>query len=392
MGWHHILTFETTFSEPDKSNNPWKGKNPRKPTHVSVAMPPDNWLCQKLERLNLTALEGYPSRLQDSAGLKKDQFIKVPKSQSKWYSMHLVKPDGPHRPGRTVFSWRNTEAKANSQFPRLTKASAYPSTGPPSRPISQESLRRWERAAREDSYIINHAAGFSRCSTELQEKMSQNVVLSVRLSKAKAQKEISDALNDLRDLLAFHQRVSIALGTSLQHLADKLFVQYDFPETGFLGGDHIGTNPMTVGTEDLQLPLSKPHRLNNSHGVNLVDTVPEDVGVAEVPTLVFPRPSHTNSLNDNYCVKPNSLHVNLVRREAVFYQTQCLNKQKVNLDVSCPVVFHAPSVHFPGPGERPVPCQNKIKYVKDVCCVQLILKPRERKRNETSVVPPKAYF
>ena len=223
MGWHHIPTFEPT-SEPDKSNNPRKGKNPRKPTCVSVAMPPDDWLCQKLERLNLTALEGYPSRSQDSAGLKKDQFIKVPKSQSKWYSMHLVKPDGPHRPGRTVFSWRNTEAKVNSQFPRLTRASAYPSTGLPSRPI-EKSLRRWERAAREDSYIINHAAGFSRCSTELQDKMSQNVaVLSARLSKGKAQKEISDALNDLRDLLAFHQRVSIALGTSLQHLADSLFV------------------------------------------------------------------------------------------------------------------------------------------------------------------------
>ena len=157
MGWHHIPTFETTYSEPDKSNNPWKGKNPRKPTRVSVAMPPDDWLCQKLERLNLTAIEGYPSSSQDSAGLKRDQFIKVPKSQSKWYTMHLLKPDGPHRPGRSVFNWRNTEAKVNSQFPRLTKASACPSTGPPSRPVSQESRHRWERAAREDSYIVNHA-------------------------------------------------------------------------------------------------------------------------------------------------------------------------------------------------------------------------------------------
>ena len=82
--------------------------------------------------------------------------------------MHLMKLEGPHRPGRSVFSWHNTEAKVNSQFPRITRASAYPSTGPPSRPISQESMCRWERAAREDSYIINHAAGFNRCSTELQ--------------------------------------------------------------------------------------------------------------------------------------------------------------------------------------------------------------------------------
>ena len=105
MGWHHIPAFETDYSEPDKSNNPWKGKNPRKPTQISVAMPPDDWLCQKLERLNLTVAEGYPSRSQVLAGLKRDQFIKVPKSQEKWYKIYLLKPDGPHRPGRSVFNW-----------------------------------------------------------------------------------------------------------------------------------------------------------------------------------------------------------------------------------------------------------------------------------------------
>ena len=143
----------------------------------------------------------------------------MPKSQEKWYKMHLIKTDGPHRPGRSVFNWRNTEAKVNSHFPRITRASAYPSTGPPSRLIAQESLRRWERAAREDSYIINHAAGFSRCSTELQEKMSQNItLLSSRLGKGKCSKDVANALNDLRDLMAFHQKVSVAMGTSLQHL------------------------------------------------------------------------------------------------------------------------------------------------------------------------------
>ena len=78
-GWHHIPTFETDYSEPDKSNNPWKGKHPKKPTRI----PPDDWLSQKLECLNFTVAEGYPSRAQDSAGLKRDQFIKVSKSQSR---------------------------------------------------------------------------------------------------------------------------------------------------------------------------------------------------------------------------------------------------------------------------------------------------------------------
>ena len=105
-------------------------------------MPPDNWLCQKLERLNLTVAGGYPSRAQDSAGLKHDQFIKVPKRQSRWYKLHLMKQEGPHTDlDAQVFSWHNSEAKVNSQFPRITRASAYPSTGPPLRPISQEYLR-----------------------------------------------------------------------------------------------------------------------------------------------------------------------------------------------------------------------------------------------------------
>ena len=92
MCWHHIPTFESDYSELDKSNNPWKGKQPRKPTRISVAMPSDHRLCQKLECLNLT-VAGYPSRAQDSAGLKRDQFIKVPKSQSRWYKMHLIDLD-----------------------------------------------------------------------------------------------------------------------------------------------------------------------------------------------------------------------------------------------------------------------------------------------------------
>ena len=55
--------------------------------------------------------------------------------------------------------------------------------------------------------------------------MSQNIsILCSRINKGKAPKEVSGDLNDLRDLMAFHQRVSVAMGTSLQHLADNLFV------------------------------------------------------------------------------------------------------------------------------------------------------------------------
>ena len=63
-------------------------------------MPVDDWLFQKLERLNLAVAEDYPSRGQEAGRLHTDQFIRTPKPQDKWYPMHKVKPDGPHRLGR----------------------------------------------------------------------------------------------------------------------------------------------------------------------------------------------------------------------------------------------------------------------------------------------------
>ena len=158
MGWNHIPVYESDLSEPDKSNNPWKGKNPKKPARISVAMPPDDWLCQKLEKLNTTIVEGYPSRAQDSASLKQDQFIKYPKCQ-----MHTLKPDGPHRPGKKFFTWSDTEAKLNSQFPRILKASSYPPS-------------------------IATNVGF----------------LGSKISKGKAPKEVTEALRDIKDYVAFH--------------------------------------------------------------------------------------------------------------------------------------------------------------------------------------------
>ena len=58
--------------------------------------------------------ERYPSRAQDFAGLKKDQFIKIPKSQSRWCQMHTLRLEGPHRPGKSLFSWSDNVAKVNS--------------------------------------------------------------------------------------------------------------------------------------------------------------------------------------------------------------------------------------------------------------------------------------
>ena len=139
--------------------------------------------------------------------------------------MHTIKPDDPHRPGRSLFSWSNSEAKVNSQFPRIIKVSSYSPAGPPSRPISQEYLRPCERCAREGSYVVNSPTGFNRCSSELQDRISTNVsLLCSKINKGKAPKEVTEALKDIKDYMPFHQNVSVAMRTALQHLADSLFV------------------------------------------------------------------------------------------------------------------------------------------------------------------------
>ena len=68
--------------------------------------------------------------------------------------MHADKKDS----GRfTVCSWSPELAKLNSTFSRVARRNLP--TAPPSRALSQDILRRWERAAREQSVMCNHAAG-----------------------------------------------------------------------------------------------------------------------------------------------------------------------------------------------------------------------------------------
>ena len=74
--------------------------------------------------------------------------------------------------------------------------------------------------------MVNNAAGFNKCSSELQERISANVgFLLSKLNKGKAPKDVSEALKDIKDYVAFHQIVSVAMGTALKHFAYSLFVQ-----------------------------------------------------------------------------------------------------------------------------------------------------------------------
>ena len=84
MGRHKIPEFDSVSSSDD---NPFPGSRVQPTGKVSLKLPLDDWLCRKMEKLNINITEGYPSRNTETAGLLRDQFVKPPRS-SRWYGMH----------------------------------------------------------------------------------------------------------------------------------------------------------------------------------------------------------------------------------------------------------------------------------------------------------------
>ena len=59
MGWHKVPEFESVSSSDD---NPFAGSHVQPTGKVSVKLPVDDWLCKKMDKLNLTITEGYPAQ------------------------------------------------------------------------------------------------------------------------------------------------------------------------------------------------------------------------------------------------------------------------------------------------------------------------------------------
>ena len=223
MGWTHIPDLE--YSPTSRADNPWIGYYSQSVGKVSILLPPEDWLCKKLENMNLVLIEGYPSKSSEPGGLHMDQFLRPPKSQSRWYGIHPAEPKDPTRPGKYVNSWPNDAAKINIAFSRIAKPNIANSQ-PSARPISQDTIRKWEKAAKESSYICNQSAGFNRCITKIQDSIQEQLrVLQAELGKGKSSAKAESALDELHYLTSFNQNVSFAMGKSLQHLSDFTFTQ-----------------------------------------------------------------------------------------------------------------------------------------------------------------------
>ena len=212
MGWSHIPEMDSTASTSD--DNPFAGPKTVTPGKVSVKMPTEDWLCRKLAKLNVTLVEGYPSCGSEAGGLAKDVF------QSKWYGLHT----DPKAKSSEISSWNIDASKFNSSYGRIAKYTGLSSTPPASRRISQETLRRWERSARETSVICNQAASFNRCLFKVQQNMKDHLKILKAENKGKGSSKASAAAEELTYLMDFNSSITQAAAKSMEHLSEFVFV------------------------------------------------------------------------------------------------------------------------------------------------------------------------
>ena len=121
MGWSHISDLE--YSPTSRVDNSWIGHRSLPVGKVSMLFLPEDWLCKKLENMNLVLLEGYPSKSSEPGGLQPPgndgTGNEKPKSQSRRYGIQPAEPKDPTRPSKYANSWPNDAAKINSAFSRI---------------------------------------------------------------------------------------------------------------------------------------------------------------------------------------------------------------------------------------------------------------------------------
>ena len=114
MWWAHVPDMDSSNPSDD---DPFAGPKTPAPSKISVQMPTEEWLCRKLSKLNLTLVEGYPSRTAEAGSLPMDQFLRPPRPQSKWYGLYSEQQADPAK----VTSWSTGHSKLNSSFGRIAR-------------------------------------------------------------------------------------------------------------------------------------------------------------------------------------------------------------------------------------------------------------------------------
>ena len=151
----------------------------------------------------------------------RDQFVRAPKSESKWYRFQSnLKKDS----DQAVSTWHTGSSRLNSGYLRIARQAGIASAPPMSRPISQENLCKWERSAGKSTVICNQAASFNRCLLKIQQNMNTQLKAIQVESKGKVPAKSSSAVDELQFLLDFNTSVCQSMAKAMEHLTEFVFV------------------------------------------------------------------------------------------------------------------------------------------------------------------------
>ena len=219
MDWTHILDIDSTaFSAED---NPFAAPKQQLVGKVSVNLSKENWICRKMDSLNLILVQGYPSKSSETADLQRDQFVTPSKSHAKLYGLHPSQA----RPAGSVSFWHCDSAKLNSAYTQIARLSGFTTPAPTSRLLSQDTLSQWEKAVRESTYICNQVAGLSGCLSKVQQGMqSQLKLLQSEQTKGYSAGEVRAITQELQYLMNINASITQCMAKVMEHLSDFAFV------------------------------------------------------------------------------------------------------------------------------------------------------------------------
>ena len=265
MGWTHIPDVNSGTKMSD--DNPFAGPKLHPAKFLSISL-----------RMNGCAtswalVQGYPSRTAEAGTLQRDQFVRLAKSQTKWYGLRTeTEKDS----SDTVKSWNTGSSRLNSTYLRIARQAGIAANPPLCRPISQENLRKWERSARESSIIWNQAAGFNRCLLKVQQNM-QTQLRAIRTEfKGKAASRVSSATDELQFLFDFNSSVCHAMAKAMEHLTDFVFV--NMANTTLLRRDsYLSYLKAGVKVDTLNALRSAPLELDTLFPDSIIKQVEEDI-------------------------------------------------------------------------------------------------------------------
>ena len=245
LGWKDVPEEEETSS--DEASSWWEPRSKPK-TKLATHLLVDDHLCRKMEKLQVNIKQGYPTKSSDPSPLGKGQFLRVP-PRSRWYQLYQKPGAIADHPDR-IKMWYQDTCKVNPTLSNISKGSA--ASSPASLPVPQDTVKKWEKATKDQTVILNTAAGIVKCQKTMHFQMESDLeTLHCALADQDLSKSAKDALKSLSSALTFSARLTQAAAGCFRDLSDQVFVNHSnlilLRRDSYLDSLKAGITPDTLG-------------------------------------------------------------------------------------------------------------------------------------------------